>query len=148
MKALTALLGSVILLLTTQIAIAAERASAEVECKPAGEKLTYDCRIMLKNRKSGAALEGAKIMIKADMPSMSMAHNIPPVHAMPEAKPGHYKARLELEMHGEWVLTMDISGPLRDRVVKKLNFGGSSAMKHDRGHKPDHKHKPDRKHNN
>ena len=48
-----------------------------------------------------------------------------------------YKARLNLEMHGDWALTMDISGPLRARVIKKLNFGGPMAMKHDHS-KMDH----------
>ena len=33
------------------------------------------------------------------------------------------QAMLELEMHGERLLTIDISGPTRDRVVKKLQFG-------------------------
>ena len=39
------------------------------------------------------------------------------------AGPGQYQATLELEMYGEWVLTMDISGPTRDRLIKKLQFG-------------------------
>ena len=61
---------------------------------------------------------------------MPMAHNAPPVTAIATGKPGNYHARLKLEMHGEWALTIDISGPLRDRLVKKLQLGEMAAMKH------------------
>ncbi len=57
------------------------------------------------------------------MPSMPMAHNVPPVTGMPTGKPGAYNARLELKMHGEWALTLDVSGAARDRIIKKLQFG-------------------------
>lgn len=47
-------------------------------------------------------------------------------------------------MHGEWQLSLDVSGPRRDRVTKKLHFGaqggsGDQAMagKH-RGHMGGH----------
>ncbi|MCH7633344.1 MAG: FixH family protein [Proteobacteria bacterium] len=70
---------------------------------------------------------------KADMPSMPMAHNTAPVNAIAMSKPGNYHARLKLEMHGEWALTMDVSGPLRDRLVKKLQFGVMGEMKHGEG---------------
>ncbi len=36
-------------------------------------------------------------------------------------------------MHGEWALTIDVRGPLRDRLVKKLRFGAMGAMKHGGG---------------
>ena len=36
-------------------------------------------------------------------------------------------------MHGEWALTMDVSGLLRDRLVKKLQFGVMGEMKHGEG---------------
>lgn len=114
-------------------ALGGERVVADVSCAPAAEKLTYDCTIMLKGKKSGEPVEGAEIVVKADMPSMPMAHNVRPVRAAPGSKPGHYTATLELEMLGEWALTLDVGGPTRDRVVKKLDFGaGSSDM--DRTH--------------
>jgi hypothetical protein len=40
-------------------------------------------------------------------------------------------------MQGEWALTLDVSGPLRDRLVKKLQLGEMGAMKHDGGMKHD-----------
>ena len=110
---------------------AGERVAADVTCAPAAEKLTYDCTIMLKGKKSGDPVEGAGVVVKADMPSMPLAHNVRPVQAAPGAMPGHYTATLELEMQGEWALTLDVSGPTRDRVVKKLDFGaGAGDMDH------------------
>jgi hypothetical protein len=109
---------------------AGERAKAEVACKAADEKLVYDCMIVLLNKSNGDPIPGAKISVKANMPSMPMAHNVPPVPATAMGEPGNYHARLKLDMHGEWALTLDISGPLRDRLVKKLQLGEMGAMKH------------------
>ena len=117
--------------------MAGPRAAVDVKCEPMEAKLNYHCMIKLMNRKTKEPIPDAMIMIKADMPSMPMAHNVPPVHAAKGAMPGHYEAHLHLEMHGNWALTMDISGPLKDRVITKLNFGGPMAMKHDHG-KMDH----------
>lgn len=111
-------------------ASAGDRAKAVVDCKTTDEMLVYDCMIMLMNKKSGNPISGAKIVVKADMPSMPMTHNLVPVNAKTMGKPGSYHARIKLEMHGEWTLSMDISGPLRDRLVKKLQFGEMGAMKH------------------
>jgi len=82
------------------------------------------------SKKSGAPLDGAVVMVRADMPSMAMAHNVPPVHAVKGDEPGHYNARVNLQMHGDWALTIDISGPFRDRVIKKLKFGSPIVVKH------------------
>ncbi len=60
---------------------------------------------------------------------MPMAHNAPPVNAIAMGKPGSYHARLKLEMRGEWALTIDVSGPWRDRLVTKLQLGEMGAMK-------------------
>ena len=120
--------------LWTGAAVAAERARATIECAPTATRLVYDCKIMLMGRKSGAPLEGAKLVVGADMPSMPLAHNIRPVTATPGGGPGMYEARLELEMHGEWALRLDVSGPLRDRLIHKMHFGGA------KGAAGDHKH--------
>ena len=86
--------------------------------------------IMLMNKTSGNPIAGANIKVKADMPSMPMAHNVAPVNAKAMGKPGSYHARVKLQMYGEWALTLDVSGPLRDRLVKKVKFTGAGAMKH------------------
>ena len=120
-------------------ALAGERVAADVSCTPAAERLTYDCTIMLKGKKSGDPVEGAEVIVKADMPSMPLAHNVRPVKAAPASMPGHYTATLELEMLGEWALTLDVSGTTRDRVVKKLDFGTASGeTEHMHGDMKDH----------
>ncbi len=124
-------------LLVAASAGAAERAKAKVDCKEAGEKNVYDCTIMLTGKKSGKPMDGAKITIGADMPSMAMAHNIRPVEAKAMGKPGMYHARIHLAMHGEWALKLDVSGPTRDRIVHVMRFGGDmqdgAGMKGDMG---------------
>jgi hypothetical protein len=45
-----------------------------------------------------------------------------PAKATPATEPGVYQVRLALEMHGDWALRIDVSGPLRDRVVVPLRF--------------------------
>ena len=112
---------------------AAERARAEVDCAPTGKKLVYECKIVLMGRKSGAPLEGAKLVVGADMPSMPLAHNVRPVTASPGGKPGMYRATIELEMHGEWALRLDVSGPTRDRLIHKMHFGAAKGGKMDHG---------------
>ena len=120
-------------------ATAGERVAADISCEAAAERLAYDCKIMLKGKKSGEPVEGAEVVIKADMSSMPLAHNVRPVMAVPGSMPGHYTARLELEMLGEWALTLDVSGPMRDRVVKKLDFGADSGQaEHKHGEMKDH----------
>ncbi len=117
---------------------AGERAKADVQCRQTKQDLVYDCTIMLIGKKSGKPLAGAEIVIKADMPSMAMAHTFRPVTATAGQMPGHYKATLELEMYGEWALILDVSGPTRDRVVQKLQFG--KIMAHGKGEMKKMKH--------
>jgi hypothetical protein len=114
-------------------AYAAERAQADISCAKTAEKLVYDCKIQLMTRKSETPISHAKVVIKAEMPAMPMAHNVAPITAIPIGKPGSYHARIKLEMHGEWALILDVNGPLRDRLVKKLQFGEMGAMKHGDG---------------
>ena len=103
-------------------AAAQSRATADVSCRLADAALHYDCTIRLGDARSKAPLAGAAVSVGADMPSMPMAHNVRPVKATPTAEPGVYQVRLALEMHGDWVLRIDVSGPLRDRVVVPLRF--------------------------
>ncbi len=98
------------------------RAKADVDCKPAGQLLHYDCVIKLMNARSSEPLTGVTLTVGADMPSMPMMHNVRPVKAAPGAEAGTYQARLVLEMHGDWALRLDLSGRVRDRVVTNLRF--------------------------
>jgi hypothetical protein len=83
-------------------ALAADRASAVIDCKAAADVLVYDCIIKLSNARTAAALEQAAVTVGADMPSMPMAHNVRPVIAKATGTPGEYQARLTLEMYGDW----------------------------------------------
>ena len=110
-------------------AAADERKSAEVECTPVEQqKLVYDCTITLKGKHSGTPIADAEFMVGADMPSMPGAHGVRPVPAGPHGVPGTYRARIELEMTGEWALKLDFTKPRRDRLVRKLHFGGTEGQ--------------------
>ena len=103
-------------------AFAQARAKADVTCRPAGTTLQYDCSIALTNARTSEPLGGVTLTVGVDMPSMPMMHNVRPVAAAPGAQAGTYQARLTLEMHGDWALQLNLSGPLRDRVVTTLRF--------------------------
>ena len=112
---------------------------AEVECKGTEEKLVYACMITLKDSKTGKKIPKAEFKVSADMPSMAGAHNVKPVMAHSMGM-GMYHVRLNLEMYGEWVLKMDFTKPRRDRIVKKMIFGGQGhEMSHDQNGKHEHK---------
>jgi hypothetical protein len=103
-------------------AFAQGRAKADVACRPTATTLQYDCTIALTNARTSEPLSGVTLTVGADMPSMPMMHNVRPVKATPGEKSGTYQASLTLEMHGEWAVQLNVSGPLRDRVVTILNF--------------------------
>jgi YtkA-like protein len=108
-------------------ALAADRARAAVTCKPAPEKLAYDCTFRLSNARTGAPLDQAEVSIGADMPSMPLAHNVRPVTATATGAPGEYQARLTLEMHGDWALRLKVAGPVKDQIVEVLRFTATAA---------------------
>jgi hypothetical protein len=103
-------------------AAAAERAKADVVCQPAAKPLQYDCTIRLTDTRTGAPLTKVKVTVGADMPSMPMAHNVRPATAVPLEEPGAYRVRIELEMHGDWALQINLTGAIRDRVIKRVRF--------------------------
>lgn len=103
-------------------ALAQERMGADVACTKLGDTMEYDCLLTLKGRNSNQPIQGAAIIVDADMPSMPMAHSVKPVKAEPTGKPGEYRFRLALEMHGEWALKIRLSKPRRDLIVHKMMF--------------------------
>jgi YtkA-like len=118
---LIAVITAAVLSLSAGEAAAQRRAKADLSCRPTGAALQYDCTIKLTDARTKKPLPDANVTIGAEMPSMPMAHNVRPAKATP-AEPGAYEVRLELEMHGDWALRIDVSGPLRDRVVVPLHF--------------------------
>ena len=103
----------------------AQRPQAELACRFTGTDFVYDCVIRL--MRAGRPLDGARIVLGADMPSMPMAHSVAPVKATPGAKPGEYRARLDLEMTGEWAVKLRLSGPVRDQLVLHYEFDEKGA---------------------
>lgn len=91
-----------------------------MSCRPTGKDFVYDCTFRI--TREAKALSGLTVVVSADMPSMPMAHNVKPVKARAGAAPGEYQARIELEMFGEWALRLNVRGPARDVIVKKLDF--------------------------
>ncbi len=98
------------------------RAKAAVTCVFAGQVLEYDCTIKLANARSGEPLSGLIVSVGADMPSMPGMNNLRPVKATEQAEKGVYQVRLELEMHGDWAVQIDLRGAVRDRVIATLRF--------------------------
>jgi hypothetical protein len=103
---------------------AQERAKADVSCKPGPQRLQYDCVIKVANARTNEPLSGLTLTIGADMPSMPGVHFLRPEVATEDSDKGTYRARVTLEMHGDWALQLNLSGPIRDRVVKVLRFEG------------------------
>lgn len=98
------------------------KAKAEVSCTATPKPLEYDCTIKLSDSRSGAALTGVDVTVGADMPSMPMTHNVKPVKAVPDSAAGTYRARILLEMHGDWAVRVDLAGQIRDRIVKSMRL--------------------------
>jgi hypothetical protein len=120
----SARLGSLVLivLFVTHAAHAQEGMGAEVACTQFEKTMTYDCILTLKGKTSGQPIQGAAIVVGADMPSMPMAHNVKPVKAEPTGKAGEYRFRIALNMHGEWALKIRLARPRQDLIVHKMMF--------------------------
>ncbi|MFN3743108.1 MAG: FixH family protein [Hyphomicrobiaceae bacterium] len=128
------LVAAALLAGTAAPALAADRAKATLDCKalPSPE-FAYDCTLDLANARTGAPVEGATIILGADMPSMPMVHNVPPFEFKPAGQPGRYQARIQLDMYGPWAIKLRITGPLRDEVVAVYQFGSDGSELRKRG---------------
>jgi hypothetical protein len=119
-------LTAVLMCTATPPAFAADRAKTAMSCTAAAD-LVYECTLEVTNARTGVPIEGAKIVLGADMPSMPMVHNMPPVEFQASGTPGQYKAKFPLDMRGAWAIRLRISGPLRDEVVNVYEFGEKDA---------------------
>ena len=61
MKPIPTFIAISTMLVLSSAASAGERAKADVDCKATGEKLVYDCMILLMSKKSGDPIPGARI---------------------------------------------------------------------------------------
>lgn len=114
------------LFLISSSTASAQRAQAELHCKPTKTDFVYDCTIKLS--RNGQPLAGAAITVGADMPSMPMAHNLKPVKAKPGKVPGDYEAKLDLEMLGQWAVKLRLGGPLKDQLILLYDFDEKGAQ--------------------
>jgi hypothetical protein len=116
------------------------RPRADVTCKQADGPLNYDCVVKLIDAKTKTPISGVTLSIGADMPSMPGVHHLRPAQAVEDAEKGTYRARLVLDMHGDWALQLNLSGAVRDRVVKLLRFEGAEVTEPKPGERSRHKH--------
>ena len=103
----------------------AQAPKADLQCKFTGTDFVYDCTIRLS--RGGKPLEGARITVGADMPSMPMAHTVQPVKAQAAQAPGEYRAKLDLEMLGVWAVKLRLAGPVRDQLILHYEFDSKGA---------------------
>ena len=94
------------------------RPALDLQCTSFGSGPTLECTARL--MRAGKPLKDAKLTLSAHMPSMPMAHTVKAVNAVATGQPGEYRAALELEMHGLWAVQIDVSRPLRDRLVRRV----------------------------
>jgi len=113
------------LLLLVSPSVLAQGARAELQCKLTATDYVYDCTIKL--AQGGKPLTGLGVTVGADMPSMPMAHALKPVRAKPGNAPGEYKASLDLEMLGEWAVTLTLRGPVTGELTLLYDFDERGA---------------------
>jgi len=106
-------------------AVAAAQMRADMQCKPAGKDLIYNCVVRL--ARADQPVNGAQLTVDAEMPSMPGEHKLKPVKARPGKGPGEYLMRLDLDMPGEWALRLRLSGPVRDQLVLHYQFDERGA---------------------
>lgn len=90
-----------------------------MNCLSVGDAPRLQCVVSLHDAQ-GNPLTGAKLMLRAHMPSMPMAHSVQPVAASATVKAGEYEGTLQLEMPGRWAVQVDLSHPRRYRWIQSL----------------------------
>jgi hypothetical protein len=97
--------------------IGAAFAEPKTVCMPMEKEHKFNCSVTIVGDSKVDA------MVNMMMPSMAMAHNVPPVVliANPE-KSGEYQFLIELPMLGEWLFTYDVTTPKRGRFRNRLMF--------------------------
>ncbi|WP_218673787.1 FixH family protein, partial [Candidatus Entotheonella palauensis] len=80
----------------------------------------------------------SSFVMHTSMPSMPMAHHMPPVQGVPGKAPGVYHGTFHFEMAGEWAIEVRTSTPSRDLMRHKVMIhkkGAQPAMQSDKPHK-------------
>lgn len=92
------------------------RPQVDMACVAYGSGPQLECTLQVS--RGAVPADGLKVVLGATMPSMPMAHSVKPAAAAPTGRPGQYRGVLALEMNGHWNVLADLSGPLRERVVR------------------------------
>ena len=110
-------------------------------CNPvdADNPLQFQCVLKLEN---GTVTGSTGGQVKISMPSMPMAHNVPPsALSRYEDTNGAYKFDLTLDMFGEWMLSYTLNGTDQKRFKQKLMFTSGKTTSSEGMTDPiDHKH--------
>src|SRR3982751_6298965 len=85
-------------------------------------RLLYLLVLLAPLARADQPVAGAQLTVSADMPSMPGEHRLKPVKARPGKGPGEYLVRLDLDMPGEWDLTLRLTGAVRDRLLLHCEF--------------------------
>lgn len=123
-----------LLLLVVSLPVPAQGTQAELRCNLTATDYLYDCTIKL--ARDGKPLPGLGVTVGADMPSMPMAHALKPVQAKPGRSSGEYKAKLDLEMLGEWAVKLTLRGPVKAELTLLYDFDEKGARPVTRSGKP------------
>jgi YtkA-like protein len=126
-----------ILLLAVSTPLLAQGPQAALRCRLTYTDYVYNCTILL--TREGKPLPVLGVTVGADMPSMPKAHAVKPVKAKPGKSPGAYEATLDLEMLGEWAVTLNLGGPVNGQLVLLYDFDEKGAMPVTRSGKPPRK---------
>ena len=107
-------------LLSPAIALGASIPQVTVDCHANGEGPLLTCYVTVKDA-NRRAISDADITLKAHMPSMPMAHSVKPIKAAAVDQNGRYRATLQLQMPGIWAVEVDVRGPVRERVISRID---------------------------
>ena len=107
-------------LLSPATALGASMPQVTVDCHAHGEGPLLTCDVTVKDA-NRRAISDADITLKAHMPSMPIAHSVKPVKAAAVDQNGRYRATLQLQMPGIWAVEVDVRGPVRERVISRID---------------------------
>lgn len=107
-------------LLSPAIVHGASMPQVTVDCHAHGEGPLLTCDVTVIDAKR-RAISDADITLKAHMPSMPMAHSVKPIKAAAVDQNGLYRATLQLQMPGVWAVEIDVRGPVRERVISRID---------------------------
>ena len=107
-------------LLSPATALGASMPQVTVDCHAHGEGPLLTCDVTVKDA-NRRAISDADITLKAHMPSMPMAHSVKPIKAATVDQNGLYRATLQLQMPGIWAVEVDVRGPVRERVISRID---------------------------